>query len=645
MTAENKLPLNSSDVTAEMLAQLRVIAPHVFTEGTVDFNKLKATFGENIVQKEERYGMNWAGKLEAFCNLQTPSVGTLLPQSEESINFESCENVIIEGDNLEVLKLLQKSYHGKVKMIYIDPPYNTGNEFIYPDKFHEGLEDYLKFSGQVDAEGFAQSSNTETSGRFHSKWLNMMYPRLFLARNLLREDGVIFVSIDDNEVHNLRMLMNEVFGEENFVAQFVWSGGRKNDSRLVSVSHEYILCFVRSNEQLRDGAITWRQKKEGISEIYQKYDELKNLHGENYEEIQSHLKAWFRGLSDDNPSKAHSHYSAIDEDGIYFPSDISWPGGGGPKYTVTHPKTGKPCKVPSRGWMFSKHEKMQQAIAENRVHFGEDEQSVPCIKSPLREREYQVPYSVFYQDGRAATKRLRALFDGVDVFDHPKDERIIKSLIEFTTDEDSLILDFFAGSGTTAHSVLEQNKADGGNRRFILVQLPEKIDSKNYLTIADITRERVRRVIKKISEDAPITSKNLGFRAFKLAASNFKIWNANTTSTDEAELGKQLRLYADNVERNRTSQDVLYELVLKSGLPLSAVIEQIEVDSKSVYSIAQGQMLICLENEVDQKLLRGMIALSPIQMVCLDRAFGGNDQLKTNTVLEAKSQDVTFRTV
>ena len=573
------------------------------------------------------------------------------------MNFDTTENLIIEGDNLETLKLLQKSYIGKVKMIYIDPPYNTGNDFIYPDDYGESLDTYLRYTGQVDAEGRKFSTNTEADGRFHSKWLNMMYPRLYLARNLLREDGAIFISIDETEQPILRALCNEIFGEDNFIADMVWAAGRKNDSKYVSVSHEYIVVYARNKEYLKEHGILWRQRKEGLDDIYATFHKLRKKFGSDHKAVEAGLKEWFSGLPDTHPAKAHRHYSNVDARGIYFPADISWPGGGGPKYEVLHPKTRKPVRVPSRGWMTSDPKKMQQWIAEDRVHFGETEEAVPCIKSYLVDHEKEAPYSIFYQDGRAATKRLRDLFDA-DVFENPKDELVLKKVIEFATDKDSLILDFFAGSGTAAHAVLELNKHDGGNRKFILVQLPEPCDVESvafesgYKTIADICKERVRRVIKKLDNAEekqlpfePNKKHTQGFKVFKLQSSNFKAWNAEQPK-DDTQLVKQLALHTDHLVDGRSQEDVLYELLLKSGFPLDTKVEKIVLADKNVFSVAEGAMLICLDMQLTADVINAMAAQKPERVICLDAGFAENDQLKTNAVQTMKAKGVIrFQTV
>ncbi|MBE0436064.1 MAG: site-specific DNA-methyltransferase [Methylomicrobium sp.] len=342
---------SSLNIVQGNIDKLKTLFPDIFSEGKIDFDKLRETLGDQVETADERYNFTWHGKSAARRIAQTPSTGTLRPCKEESKNWDTTQNLFIEGDNLEVLKLLQKSYHKQVKMIYIDPPYNTGKEFIYPDNYKDNLDTYLEYTGQKDSEGRKFGTNAETSGRYHTNWLNMMYPRLKLARNLLRDDGVIFISIDDNEVANLRKLCDEVFGEDNFVSQFVWSGGRKNDSKLVSVSHEYVIAYVRSLEWYNQNKILWRQRKKGLEDIYSQHEKLKRQLHDDYGAMTERLKNWFKGLPDSHPAKAHKHYSWVDSRGVYFPDNISWPGGGGPKYEVLHPITNKPVKVPSRGWM------------------------------------------------------------------------------------------------------------------------------------------------------------------------------------------------------------------------------------------------------------------------------------------------------
>ncbi len=616
---DTQLPLASPDPVADLLEQLRAAAPQMFSEGRVDFDKLKVALGDQIEAGQERYGLTWAGKADAFRNVRAPSVGTLLPMPEDSVNWDRTENLIIEGDNLEVLKLLQKPYHGKVKMIYIDPPYNTGNDFIYPDNYRQGLDDYLRYSGQVGEDGSKQSTNTETSGRYHSDWLSMMYPRLFLARNLMREDGVIFVSIDDNEVHNLRMLMNEVFGEENFIDSIIWKkryGGGAKEKYLVSV-HEYILVYARNIAGISEIVIPTTQ--ESIDRYYKDKDE-------NHEK---------RGPFRTHPLEATK--SMGERKNLVFPIN-------GPD--------GKEI-LPKRQWLWSK-DRVAEALKKSELAFLKDRDGKWTVhtKQYLKDESGQIRGSkafsiidnVFTQHG---TNEIIELFGDAQVFPFPKPSVLLKSLINvgLNGENDALVLDFFAGSGSLAHAVIDLNQKDQGNRKFILVQIPEKTDRPEFPTIAHITRERVRRVIAKLDKEGGNNKSDRGFRALKLSSSNFRIWNAEKTPDDPAKLAEQLQLYADNSGQARSEQDMLYELILKSGLPLSCHIAPVSVAGASAWSVDDNKLLILLNKLVSREVLRAMIALQPQQMLCLDAAFKGDDALKTSIVLEAKSHGITFRTV
>lgn len=452
----NKLELSSVDGTQLNLEALYQIAPFCFTEvkddktgelrHVVNFKTLRQLLGDNVVEDaDEMYQFTWPGKQEARREAARPTNKTLRPVVEDSVDWDNTQNLYIEGDNLEVLKLLQKSYMGKVKMIYIDPPYNTGNDFVYDDDFAVSQDDYDLFAGNVDELGNRYRKNTETNGRFHSDWCSMIYSRLLIARSLLKEDGVIFMSIDENEVSNFRSIADEVFNERNFIAELVWAAGRKNDSKHISISHEYILAYFKNADYIQEHKIIWREKKQGLNDIYTQYEKLKKQFGEDCASIESELKKWYKGLPANHPAKDHAHYNKVDSKGIFFASDISWPGGGGPKYEVLHPITNKPVKIPSRGWITSE-ENMKEWIKQGKVSFAETENGVPTLKSYLRESEYAVPYSVFYQDGRAASKRLATLM-GDKVFENPKDEEIIQRLIEISaSEEDDIVLDFFSGS-------------------------------------------------------------------------------------------------------------------------------------------------------------------------------------------------------
>lgn len=399
----------SGDLVAGNIARLKALFPEIVTDGKVDFDVLRELLGDTVEEGEERFGLNWKGKRKARAFALTPSLGTLLPAPEDSVDWEATQNLMIEGDNLEVLKLLRRSYAGKTDLIYIDPPYNTGNDFVYPDDYSNSLGKYLKLTGQSGSEGERLTTNREDGGRFHTDWLNMIYPRLVLSKELLRSTGAIFVSCDETEQANLRALMDEIFGSENFIGDMVWSGGRKNDSTLISVSHEYIVVYASSITAFKNEKVRWRTRKKGIDDIYAAFAKFRAETPDDLNAIEKSLRSWFADLSDSHPAKAHKHYRNVDDRGIFFAADISWPGGGGPKYEVLHPITGKAVKTPSRGWITPDPEKMATWIADDRVKFGEDESKVPTLKSYLRDQEFQAPYSVFYQDGRAATKRLRSL--------------------------------------------------------------------------------------------------------------------------------------------------------------------------------------------------------------------------------------------
>ena len=422
-----------------------------------------------LLRKQKKYGLVWEDKPEDVEERLREDLPVLIEDTSKAIISEDADapnHILIEGDNLEALTALAYTHEGKIDVIYIDPPYNTGNkDFVYNDRFVDREDSYR-----------------------HSKWLSFMSKRLRIAKQLLSDRGVIFISIDDNEQAQLKLLCDEVFGIENFIATLVWAAGRKNDSKYVSISHEYILCYVKSLEFLKGAKIEWKERKQGIEDIYDAVKKMRKEYNDDFEEMSKALKSWYKSLPNNHPAKNHSHYNCIDSNGVYFPSDISWPGGGGPKYIVLHPKTQRPVKIPNRGWVYPTKERMDEIIAMGLVHFGEDENSVPCKKTYLSDNEYSAPYSVFYKDGRAATKRLRTIMGDV-VFQNPKDEEIIGNLMTFCTGNNSYtILDFFAGSGTTLHATMELNK-DGGHRKCILVT-----NNENNIC-EEVTYERNKRVM------------------------------------------------------------------------------------------------------------------------------------------------------
>ncbi len=669
MTDIEKMNLRSMDIVEEKREKLKELFPEVFTEGQkVDFERLKLTLGEVVDVGKERYGMNWPGKADCFKIIQQPSIATLTPARKESVNFDETENLFIEGDNLEVLKLLQKSYLGKIKMICIDPPYNTGNDFIYPDNYSESLDTYLRYTGQIDDEGRKYSTNTEADGRFHSKWMNMMYPRLFLARNLLKLDGFVVVSIDDAELTNLRTLMNEIFGEENFVAVLVYDRNRKNDAKLFSVGHEYMVVYAQNKGYLTELRLKLRAPKEGIDEVKEEFERLRILHQDNWESIEKDLREYYATFTKEDPRLPLARYSKVDEKGPYrTDGNPSWPGGGGPRYDVPHPKTGKPCKVPGRGWVWPTFERMKEEIEKGNIVFGPDETTIPSVRMNLFEKDEQVMRSVIFSYAQKASQDFNSLFDKNKVFENPKSQVDIKTLVEYLSNNADIILDFFAGTGTTAHGVLLANRETRKKRKYILVQLPELIKNdsevgKNALllgfkTIADICKERIRRVIKKMRVEQEQEQKqkkdlfsetkpklDLGFKVFKLEPSNFKLWN-DQVAKDKDAIKNQLEMFIEHINPKSSQEDILYELLLKSGFPLTTKIEQLTIIDKTVFSIDEGAMLICLEKDLTLEVIKAMAEKKPARVVCLDEGFHGNDQLKTNAVQIMKSREITFRTV
>jgi adenine-specific DNA-methyltransferase len=639
-----KLKMHSPNLTQDNIARIRDLFPGCVTEAkgedgsvklAVDFDQLRQELAESIVEgPQERYHLNWPGKREALLTANAPIAKTLRPCREESVNFDSTKNLFIEGDNLDALKLLQETYLGKVKMIYVDPPYNTGKDFIYKDSFASDQIAHQVASGERSEEGARLVANPEGNGRFHSNWLTMIAPRIRLAKNMLRQDGAIFVSCDEGEHPRLRLIMDEIFGQSNFVADMVWAAGRKNDSRLVSVSHEYIVCYARDVEYLRAKQITWRQRKKGLDEIYAQYERLKRQHGKDYKAMTEGMKEWYRSLSDSHPSKAHKHYAHVDARGLYFPDNISWPGGGGPKYEVLHPVTKKPVKVPSRGWMTSDPKRMQEWIDDDRVHFGDDENAVPCIKSHLKDKEQQTPYSVFYQDGRAASKRLRALMDG-DLFDFPKDELVLQEVVEMLTEGDDIVVDFFAGSSTTAHSVMLQNATDGGNRRFVMVQLDEKTSEDSaahqagFKTIPEVSRERIRRAGKSVLAETchENWNKDVGFRTLKIDTSNMADVYYAPDALDKAKFD----LFVDNIKPDRTPEDLLFQVMLDWGVDLALPITKQSIQGKEVFFVDGNVLAACFDasGSIDEAFVKELAKHQPLRVVFRDAGYK-NSAVKIN---------------
>ncbi len=663
------------------LQQLQELLPEAFSEGKIDWEKLKATLGEDITFSNERYVLNWAGKSDAFKVLQTPSTRTLVPAKEESINFDETKNIFIEGENLEVLKVLQKSYFGKIKMIYIDPPYNTGNDsFIYPDKFSETKDEYLKRVGDKDEEGYMTRDgmfrkNSRENGQYHSNWLNMMYPRMYLAKNLLREDGVIFVSIDDNEVHNLRLLMNEVFGEENWIGTIIWKNATDNNPTQVAVEHEYVQVFAKNKIEVES---EW---KSNISDIKLKLIEIgKNLVNEyqDIEQLKVEYSKWFK------LNKVFlwplDRYKYIDFGGVYTGSQsVHNPGKEGYRYDILHPITQKPTNQPLMGYRFPE-ETMKDLLKEKRILFGEDENKI--IELKVYANEYQEKLSSVQElDGRLGSYDMKYLFpDKKRLFNNPKPIRFLQLFFPYLLKKNDIVLDFFSGSASTAHALYDLNKADNGARKFICIQLPELCEEKSeafesgYITIADISKERIRRASKRIELDLKLKTDDIrlkvkqleselqtdentaqqkylkseienlklqdfGFKVLKLSDSNFKQWQ-QIVGKDSKALEEQMKLFVDPVSETATIENMVYELLLKSGKDLNSKIEH-----KGEYYCINSNELVFMLEKASAEIVDSVLKEQPQKVIALDRLFTGNDQLKTNTALQMKDAGIEFKTI
>lgn len=650
----DKMKFESPDMTAQNIDRIAALFPNCVTEASdghggikraINFEMLKQMLSPDVLDGDERYEFTWVGKKAAIVEANKPIRKTLRPCVEESKDWDTTENLYIEGDNLEVLKLLQESYLGKVKMIYIDPPYNTGNDFIYADDFMRSQEEENEQMGMYDEDDNRLFKNTDTNGRFHSDWCSMIYSRLMLARNLLTDDGVIFISIDENEVNTLKAICDEVFGASNFIAELIWSAGRKNDSKYISVSHEYILCYFRNALWIKEHKVLWREKKQGLTDIYAEYDRLKKLYGEDCASIEKDLKGWYKSLPDGHPAKDHSHYCRVDRNGIFFADNISWPGGGGPKYQVLHPVTRKPVKIPSRGWL-TNETTMKEWIAQGRVEFGKDENGVPTLKSYLKDREYSVPYSVFYKDGRAASKRLATLM-GDKVFENPKDEEIIQRIIQFCgTDDGDVILDFFSGSATTAHAMFLADAEQNKHRKFILVQLPEPIVPEKEASekakkvaqnavklldsigaphnICEIGKERIRRAGDKIKSESPMTTQELdvGFRVLKLDDTNMKdVYYA----PDDYDQGMLAGLES-NIKDDRTDLDLLFGCLIDWGLPLSLPYSSEQIDGCTVHTYNDGDLIACFDANIPESVVKEIAKRKPLRAVFRDSGFASSPE-------------------
>lgn len=661
----------SMNLEGANMDKLKSVFPECFAEGKLDIDKLLSLCGEYIDNDFEKYKFEWKGKAECLKLAQKRSTGTLRPCRSESVNFDETQNLYIEGDNLEVLKLLQTAYYRQVKMIYIDPPYNTGNDFVYADDFADPMARYKEVTQQTT------KSNPETMGRFHTNWLNMMYPRLRLASNLLRDDGVIFISIDDAELYNLKKICDEVFGEENYVATLVYDKNRKNDAKYFSVGHEYMLVYFKSAATIYDMGIVLRANKEGIDDVKAEFERLCKEYQDDWSKVNEGLKALYASWPDDDDRKSLARFTRVDEKGPYRDDgNINWPGGGGPMYDVVHPVTGQVCKKPVSGWRYPTIQRIQEEIEKGHVVFGKDETTVPRVRMNLFESDKAVLKSVHFSYAQTATNEFTQIFDGKRVFDNPKSIGDIKKLIEYITSKEDgdIILDFFSGSATTAHAVMQLNAEDGGNRRFILVQLPEVCDESSeaykagYKNICEIGKERIRRAGAKIKSTtsqmtitqviSPDTSDepcidtpdfhfersyhekykgelkldiehlspecvDIGFRVFKLDTSNLKTWDGTPVGEEQMDvLVERMNGMIHRVKSDRSDMDMVSEIMLKLGVPLTYPVGRTELNGKAVYAVgADCLLLICLSPDVQPADVEAMAEYAPAKLIISRDSF------------------------
>ena len=585
-----KMNRATPDLMKDNIDKLKQLFPDIVADGKIDFDKLQVILGKEIDEAPDRYNFTWHGKKEAMQFAQQPSKATLRPDKEKSKDWDTTGNLYIEGDNLEVLKLLQKSYNNKVKMIYIDPPYNTGNDFVYKDDFKDSVDSYLELTGQKDGEGNKFTTNTESNGRYHTDWLNMMYSRLKLARNLLVEDGVIFVSIDEVESYNLRKVCNEIFGESNFISNIVWQSRTSiSNDHAISLNHNNTYIYAKNIQELKFGG--------------------EHLEADQY-------------VNPDNDKRGPWKLSPIDANHV----------GGNTYYPIVNPKTNV-SYYPPNGRIWAYNEQGYQALLEDgRIKFGINDDSAPKKKLYLEERlqkgDKKTPSSLLLNAGttKDGTKEIMSLFDNKKIFDYPKPTLLIKKLILFSgSEKEDIILDFFSGSATTAHSTMQLNAEDGGNRKFIMVQLPEKLDEKSeaykdgYRTICDIGEERIRRAGEKVKSDLieknnkeGMLSKNqvnpddldVGFKVFSLDSSNLTEWQANFD-----ELESNIDLFESNFLNGRSELDILFEIMLKNGLDLTYPVTEISEGNHKIYDVAAGNLFVCLNENINRDVARKIATL------------------------------------
>ena len=626
-----KMRMESVDMTAQNIDKISALFPNCITEAkdengrlkkVINFNMLRQMLSGEVLEGDESYEFTWVGKKAAIVEANKPIRKTLRPCPEESVDWDTTENLYIEGDNLEVLKLLQESYLGAVKMIYIDPPYNTGSDFIYPDSFVMDSEEYETGSGYFDEEGNVNYSreNGATQGRYHSDWCSLVYSRLMLARNLLSEEGILFASIDDNELYNLIKIGQDVFGAKNYIATFVWEKRKTRENRkIVSVRHDYIVCFVKNFEN-RASAIGLEEMDEAAIGRY------KN--------------------PDNDPRGVWTSVPAIAQAGHGTKSQF---------YTIVSPNGNKFDPPSGSCWRYTK-EKMDEAIADNRIWFGSDGNGVPRIKKFISDgKQGLTPETMLFADkvgtNDSAKRELVALFDGIAVFETPKPVSLIKHLINICNEgEEGIFLDFFSGTATTAHAVLQQNAEDSGHRKFIMVQLEEPCDEGSeakkagYNTICDIGKERIRRAGKKIKEESPLTTQEMdvGFRVFRLDDSNM---NDVYYSVNEYDQG-MLSLLESNIKPDRTDLDLLFGCLLEWGLPLSMPYSSEKIDGFTIHTYNDGDLIACFDEDISDVVIKTIAKRQPLRAVFRDCSFRGSpEKINVGEIFKMLAPDTRIRVI
>ncbi len=653
----DKMKMETDDIAARNVERIGELFPNCITEmldeekstpenkvykKAINFELLKQMLSGDVIDGDEAYEFTWVGKKAAIVEANKPIRKTLRPCKEESVNWDTTENLYIEGDNLEVLKLLQESYLGKVKMIYIDPPYNTGNDFIYRDDFKMSSEEYDDESGALDEQGNRLFKNTDSNGRFHSDWCSMIYSRLMLARNLLSDDGVIFISIDDNEVDNLRKVCDEIFGQENFIAHIIHKNNSiKNQSKYISISTEYILVYSRNLFGLSKSQPIWRANKKGASDIINMFNKLKE-EGLSTEEIRDNIIDMYS-----RPKYSHlSRWNKVDEKGVFMDSDLSR--SNGPKnYTIINPNTNKECLIPNRGWGKSKEE-LVRLQEKNLIWYGND-LTPPRMKSYLSEESESVFDNFIFADSSIDKKNIDIMF-GMQVFEFPKSLIMLKQLFALCTNKNNIILDFFSGSATTAHAVMQLNAEDGGNRKFIMVQLPEQTDEKSeaykagYKNICEIGKERIRRAGKKILEENKdkegIEKLDIGFRVLKLDDSNMKdvFYSPNEYSQD------LLTALESNVKSDRGDLDLLFGCLLEWGLPLSLPYHSEPIGECTIHNYNDGDLMACFDEKISEEVIQAMAKRQPLRAVFRDGSFTDSpSKINVKEIFKSLSPDTRVK--